>query len=287
MVFFYQNRTCMKRIFSFILTFSIVHMAAAQTQPDSATSKKPQFKLSLNYNSGLNYYGRTDSLKSSGFFPLAELWITPTFYVNAAPVFIHNSTQQVAYAGTVTTMGFQKITPKWFRNFYVLKPFYQRNSELVQSALQAQSGFSLTRLNKILNLTGGADVKWSDKFDIGATAGVDHIFRIEKRNFILVIDPSATANAGTQQFSKTYTVKKKGGLLLPPSREEVTETSQAFNILSYEFSMPVIYARGKWQVIGTPSYVMPKHLLQVAGRPDLSEHGQNMFYVTVALKHTF
>lgn len=277
----------MKRIFSLILTFSIAHMASAQTQEDSTASKKPQFKLSVNYNSGLNYYGRTDSLKSSGFFPLAELWLTPTFYINAAPVFIHNSNQPFDYAGTVTTVGFQKITSRWFRNFYVLKPFYERNSTLVQSALQAQSGFSLTRLNKILNLTAGADVKWSDKLDVGTTAGIDHIFRMEKNKTVLVIDPSAVANAGTQQFSQTYTVKKKGGLLLPPSREEVTKTSSAFNILSYEFSMPIIYVRGKWQVIATPAYVMPKHLLQVAGRPDLSEQGQNMFYATVALKHTF
>jgi hypothetical protein len=275
----------MKRIVFLALTFSITHIALAQT--DSAASKKPQFKLSLNYNSGLNYYGRTDSLKSSGFFPLAELWLTPTFYINAAPVFIFNSKQTFAYAGTITTMGFQKMTPKWFRNFYVLKPFYQQNTTLVQSALQAQAGFSLTRLNKIVNMTAGADTKWSNKLDIGASAGVDHIFRFEKRNHVLVIDPSANAYAGTQQVSKTYMVKKKGGLLQLPSRQEITETSNTFNILAYEFSMPVIYARGKWQVLATPSYVMPKHLLQVAGRPDLSEQGQNLFYGTLALKHTF
>src|SRR5438093_10326858 len=125
-------------------------------QADTATqNSKTQFKISVNYNSGLNYYGRTDSLKSSGIFPLAELWFTPSFYINAAPVFVHNSVQSLNYAGAVTTLGFLHTSKKWLSNVYVLKPFYKESSQLVQSALKAQTGASLAFLNNFLNLNIG------------------------------------------------------------------------------------------------------------------------------------
>src|SRR5690349_5246588 len=103
----------MKQTRKTIAAFSFVLLLqTAQAQTDS-TQAKPQLKLSVNYNNRLNYYGRTDSLRSSGFFPMAELWLTPKFYVNAAPVFVNNKLQQFAYAGTVTTAGYQNVGEKW------------------------------------------------------------------------------------------------------------------------------------------------------------------------------
>ena len=87
-----------------------------------------------------------------------------------------------------------------------------------------------------------------------------------------------------KNFSKTYK-RKIGGIF--PSEQQVTETYQQFNLLSFEASMPIIYSKNKFQVIATPAYVFPKNLVKIAGRPDLSEIGQNMFYTTLALKYTF
>ena len=79
-----------------------MHVVAQQ----DSTASKPQFKIGVNYNSGINYFGRTDSLKSSAVFPMAELWFTPDLYINAAPIFVNNAVQQFEYAGTVATLGF-------------------------------------------------------------------------------------------------------------------------------------------------------------------------------------
>jgi hypothetical protein len=273
----------MKKIFFLLATTISIY-----SQAQDSTVRKVQLKLSLNYNSNLNYFGRTDSLKSTGFFPLAEVWLGEKFYVNAAPVFVNNSMQKMEYAGTITTVGYQKTSEKWMSNLFVLKPFYTAGSQLVQSALKSQAGFSVSALNKIVNLTLGGDVKFSDKTDFGATAGVDHIIRKENNNGgVIVIDPSFYAYAGTQNFTNTYN-KKKGGLpLLPGSNTQVTEQVQQFNILAYEASIPFIYAKDKWMFLATPSYILPQNLITVAGRPDLSERGENMFYITLGLKRTF
>jgi hypothetical protein len=282
------NTLTMKKVITTLLANSLLFafLPAKAQQTDSTRPAKAELKISMNYNSGLNYYGRTDDLKSSGLFPMAELWFSPKVYINAAPVFVNNSAQSMDYAGTVTTLGFLHTTKKWLTNVYVLKPFYKESSELVQATLKAQSGVSIGYLNKILNLNVGGDAKFSNKVDFGASAGVDHIFRIQTgKNTVLVLDPSFYAYAGTQQFSQTY-IKKNNSLLFPRN-ENVTETVQAFNLLSLEASVPVIFAAGKVQVLLTPAYVVPKNLITVKGRPDLSEKGEKMFYATAGVKYTF
>lgn len=278
----------MKRIqtFTILLSFFVFQLASAQS--DSTEKQEPKFKLGINYNSGLNYYGRTDSLKSTGVFPLAELWFTKDIYVNAAPVFVNNAVQSMEYAGTVTSLGYLHVTDKWISNLYLLKPFYKQSSQLVQSALKAQTGASFSKLNKILNITLGGDLKFSDKVDLGATAGLDHLIKKQfEDKSVLVIDPSFYAYAGTQNFTNTYYKKNNGFLGLPGSTEQVNQSVTQFNILAYEFSVPVVYVKGKWMALVTPSYILPQNLITVANRPDLSERGQDMFYATVGLKYTF
>ncbi len=246
------------------------------SQADS-TKNSAQFKLGVFYNSNLNYYGRTDSLRSSGVFPLAELWFTPNFYVNAAPVFVNNALQNFKYSGTVATAGYRFNDQKtWAGNFYFVKPFYTENSKLVQSALKAQVAGTLTWQSKLINITGGGDVKFSSgSTDYGATAGVDHLFRTQVAyKMVLVANPSAYLNAGTQQFTNTY-YRKNNFLIFPGTEQQVSETVKQFSILSYELSLPLILARDKFQVLLIPAYVMPQNL---------TEPAKNLFYVTAGIK---
>jgi hypothetical protein len=273
-----------KVIISLTIIFSFFALTGHAQTTDS-TDRSVKLKLSLNYNTGLNYYGRTDSLKSTGIFPLAEIWFSPKVYINAAPVFVTNKLQTMQYAGSVASLGYLNVTDKWISNLYFLKPFYKQNSELVQSALKAQAGASFTALSKALNFSFGGDVKYSDQFDFALLAGADHIFRFKnKDSSIIVLDPSFTANGGTQNFSKTYQ-KKVGNIF--PTQQQVTETYQQFNLLSFEVSMPMIYSKNKFQLIVTPAYVLPKNLVKIQGRSDLSEIGKNMFYTTFAVKYAF
>jgi len=273
----------------FVLVLLLIGYLSIGQSKATDENTKVEFKISANYNTGLNYYGRVDSLRSGGFFPLAELWLNESFYINAAPVFVNNSVQSFQYSGITTTAGYLfNSKNKWLGNIYVIKPFYLESTDLVQSALKAQIGMTLTWLNKIINITGGGDLKFSDKTDYGVTAGLDHIIRHQFNDkTVLVIDPSAYINAGTQQFTKSYLKQTNGFLFFPGTEQIVTESVQGFNILSYEFSMPVILAINKFQLLFTPAYVIPQNLLTVEGRPDLSEHGENMFYAQVGAKIGF
>src|SRR5688572_9482069 len=82
-------------------------------QSDSADARKLQLKISLNYSSSLNYYGRLDSINSAAFMPMAELWFNSDFYINASPIFTHSKSQPLSYVGMVTSIGYEKATDKW------------------------------------------------------------------------------------------------------------------------------------------------------------------------------
>lgn len=273
-----------KKYFPLLLSFICMALMAGGQETETQ-KRSAAFKLSLNYNSHLNYYGRTDSLRSSGLFPMGEIWIKERFYINAAPVFANNSSTGFEYAGTVAAIGVQIGSgTDWAGNVYLIKPFYKEESGLVQSALKAQTGFLLSKLSSFVNVTAGADMKFSNKTDVGLTGGLDHTFRIQlDEKSAMIIDPSAYVYAGTQQFTNTY-YKQNNFLFFPGLEQEVTESVKKFNVLSYEFTLPVIFATEKFQVSLTPAYVLPQNLIKVEGRPDLSERGQNLFYFTTGIK---
>lgn len=248
----------------------------ASAQQDSATAPKIQFKISASYNSRLHYFGRTDSLGSTGFYPMAELFLGENWYVSAAPVFVHNSVAGMDYAGTVTTLGFLKTTNQAITHLYVLKPFYTTESSLVQSALKGQAGASVTLLSQIANLTVGGDAKYSDRVDFGAQASLDHLMQKAVGRSIFIVDPTITVNAGTQHLLTTYRQKK--GILLP--REEVVSKERtAFRLLAYELSLPIIFNQGKMQVSATPAYVVPQNL-------QAGEWGKPLAYINLGIKYT-
>lgn len=259
----------------------------AQSSDDSLS--KVKLSLSVNHSTGLNYFGRTDSIKSSGFFPMLQLDFGKHLYARASAIFSYSKNADPLYNGTVVQAGYQfNEKNKWLGDLYFAKIIYDDKSTLVQSAIKSQAGFNLSFLNNYLNLNGGVDMKFSDHTDYGATGSVDHLFRaINKPGKMLLIDPFVALYAGTQNFSYTYETRQNQLFdIIQPGRTSTT-TVNNFNILAYEVGLPVVGVLGKFQLTVTPAYIMPQNLLEVPGRPDLSERGENMFYLSSGLKYSF
>lgn len=255
-------------------------------QNDTSAPKKNVFTAGINYQSSLHYFGRTDSLRSSGVFPTIGFQLKEGFYVNSNFIFVNNKASSLGYNGTILEGGLRFPETKNFSgNIFYTQFLYKDKSQLVQSSIKSQTGINLVYNNKIANVTVGGDAKFSDKTDFGATAGLDHLFLylIPNSKNAIAVNPSVYVNTGTQNFTNTY-YKKQNVLGLPiGSQQQVTETSTKFNILSYEFSAPIVFVAGKFNASITPSYVLPQNLVRVANRPDLSENGRNMFYVSAGL----
>lgn len=282
----HKNLRSMKRRKDVLIVLLLCVPFIGIAQNDTSTPRKNVFTAGANYQSRLHYFGRTDSLRSSGLFPTVGFELKEGFYANSNFIFAQNQATPLAYNGTVIEGGFKFPQSRNFSgNIYYSQFLYKNSSELVQSALKSQTGMNLAYNNKIVNVNVGGDAKFSDKTDFGATAGLDHLFLylIPGTKNALAINPSVYAYAGTQNFTNTY-YKRQNILGLPIGGEEaVTKTSTKFNILAYEFSAPIVFVAGKFNASVTPSFVMPRNLVKVPGRADLSEYGKNMFYFSAGL----
>jgi hypothetical protein len=257
----------------------LLHARCAFSQ-DSTATEKTHLVAGVTGNSSLNYYGRVDSLKSSALSPFVGVNFANGLYVNANFVFIHNSLQS-QYAATLLEGGynFRNKQGSWAGNLSTTRYFYQDNTDLIQSTIRQSITASITQLNKVVNITVGADVKFSSQADPGAQAGLDHIIRWGNvfGKGVIVLDPSAYVYAGTQHFSQTF-LQQQHFLLLPAGEQMVTTDSRQFSVLDYELSIPMILAFGKFSFILSPAYVLPQHVL--TGKAD------NLFYTTATVKFT-
>lgn len=277
------------RLAALAFFMALTAAACAQDNDSTATKDKTHVVAGDTYNSGLNYYGRVDSLHSKAMYPSVGIVLSDGLYANASFVFIGNSLGTM-YAATLLEGGynFKDHNGHWAGNLSATQYFYRPGLDLVQSAIKESASATITHLNKIVNITIGANFKWSDQADYGGQAGLDHIIRLPHifgQKDIIVLDPSANVYAGTQNFTTSY-YEKRELLVFPVGEQQITTSSQVFNVLAYECSFPIVYGYKKLNILLTPSYVMPQHLLTVPGQPALSEYGSNLFYFTATVKFT-
>jgi hypothetical protein len=265
--------------------------AAAQdttgTNDSTFAAEKTHLNIGVTYNSTMNYYGRTDSLKSHGIYPFVGVSLKDGLYANASFVFIGNALRR-EYAATVLEGGynFTSRSGHWSGNLSATKYYYQQNTDLIQSVIKGIAAASLTNLNKIANVTAEVDARFSDQVDAGLQGGLDHTIRL-KRLFsatdVLVIDPTATVYAGTQHFTQTFLEQQKI-LFIPTGEAELTSNSQVFSVLAYEASLPIVYGYKGLNLVLDPAYVLPQHVLLANGQMAASGAVSNLFYITLTAK---
>lgn len=262
----------------------LLPLFSAAQEGNTDNTRKNELSASANYQSALHYFGRTDSLISSGFFPAIGFQSAIGLYAQGNFIFVQNKALPFSYTGTTIEAGYRfRETPHFSGNLFYTQFLYKDKSTLVQSALRSQTGVNLNYLSPVININTGLDLKFSSQTDVGATLGIDHLFLFNKgmTNAAFAINPSVYAYFGTQQFSNTYLEKKR--LLGFPISQQNAQQETRFNLLSYEISVPVVFVSGKFNASVTPSYTVPQNLITVAGRPDLSERGKELFYVTLSV----
>jgi hypothetical protein len=252
---------------------------STETKADSSR-KVNVLTVDIGFQSRISYYGRTDSLKSSLLNPSIGYQLKMGLYAQASMIFINNPLHTLDYTATILEGGYRfgqnkKVSGNIFYNQYL----YEKDTRLIQSVVKSQTGFNVAFETKVVTFNVNGNLKFSNKTDVGAAAGLDHLFliRYPKQHAAIGINPSAFAYFGTQNFSNTYYEQKKLFNLIPTTPEAVTKNSEAFNILSYEFSLPVVVVYKQFNCSLSGTYVMPQHLISGV------ESGSNMFYFSAGL----
>ncbi|MDI9882766.1 hypothetical protein [Flectobacillus longus] len=281
----------MKRIIILITLFILSGFSfIIQAQSEAENPKKTVATIigGVSYVPKLHYYGRTDQLKSSAVMPTVLVQFDSVgLYFTGSTVFTTNTTQPLEYAATVTEVGYKFGKKQGIAGSIYGDKFFYQNKTLVQSALQGQAGLNLSHLNKVANVNLTSIAAFSDKTDFFASVGLEHPFVMKTGQSVFVITPTAVANAGTQSFTNTY-FKNNKFLGIPVSNQSTTQTTQVFNLLSYEFSVPMVWVYNNIFLVVTPGYVMPQNELTTSGNTEVvSRTGTNLFYVNLSLLYSF
>jgi hypothetical protein len=283
-----MHYTKFKSISLIVIGLLVFFPARSQNVEDSAAN---EISAIINYQSALHFFGRTDSLKSSGVFPVLGFKSKIGLYLNSTYIFIKNTLTPLSYTGTILEAGYKFPHHTNFSgNVYYNHFLYQDQSVLQQAALKAQTGINTSWNNKVVNVNVGGDIKFSNsETDFGLTAGIDKLFLFPDviENAVLAVNPSAYVYSGTHNYFKNVKNNRGQGLgsLLgggSNSRASIEKAKQ-FELLAYEISVPIVMVKGKFNAYVSPAYVMPKNLAETRGRPDLSERGENLFYISAGI----
>jgi len=281
-----MKKLILTTVFLITLQFCCTICRAQNSRSDStaatdslSTKEKISIYAGAAYASRLHYYGRTDGLKSSAFLPTLIIQAGKHFFVTPSFIFIKNNSTNFEYAATIINAFYSFGKKKGVAGSITAdKFFYKEQSKLAQAVQWGQAGFTLSYLNKIININSGASAAFSkDNTDFFANAGVDHQFKFVKKQHVFLIKPSVVANAGTQNFTRSY-YKNNGFSFLPPSQQMVIETSKKFNLLSYDITVAATYVIKRFIVSVTPGYVLPQNAIIVLNNPSLSENAKNLFF---------
>ncbi len=282
------------KYYTTLITFFILYSFSSRSQVtppqdsllNNGATKAPKKKTTLTigavYLPRLHFYGRTDSLKSTAVAPNLLLQFSNGIYLTSTVIFTDNKIQPFSYAATIAGAGYRFGKQKGFAGTISGDLFFYQNQSLVQSAQKGQVGFTLSYLNKYISInSAGNTIFTNGSNDFYTSLGLSHRFRFVKNNSTWVIIPAFTANAGTNTY---YTTKSASGLPLPPF--QITQSGKMFRLLSYEASVPVVYVYKSLALSFTPGFVIPQNIRTVAGRPDLSETANNLFYANAGIFFT-
>ncbi len=252
----------------FILATAVLFSIYCSAQTDTtavvvadSVPAKSTLTLGAVYSNNANYYGQ----KAQDRVPYAALAATyrlrSGIYFSGLAYRLLNDTGSAVSAGNAG-IGFGFAISKRFsadinysHTFYpALSPFLQAGNPDNASASLTYDNWLSTKIN--------ADYAFGKTQDVFVTAGTGKqvtLGSITPKD-VISITPSVDVTAGTQHFYQTYVTEKKlrdslaGILLAPilgsPASGTTTKTSSStqFNVLSYNFKLPLAYNRAHYMV---------------------------------------
>ena len=295
----------MKSIINIIITviFSntcMAQAAATETAPTDTTLTAadtiiPRSTVTIGavYANDASYYGQKSAEKN----PYAALAVSyrhkSGVYFTALSYRLLNDTNNVVSAASVGAGVTFKAGKKLSVDLGYSHSFYPKYSPMLQAGNPDNASAVFTYAGW-LNVALGGDYafgKTADAFVTGAISKSINLFSISKKD-VVTINPSVDIVGGTQHFYQTYVTQQKlrdsllGNILSPitgtPPESGTTETvsSTSFNVLSYNFKLPLAYNRSHYVLEAAYQYSLLSKQAQ-------SNAGKGNSFVTLSFYYQF
>jgi hypothetical protein len=229
------------------------------TSTDSAGAKST-LTLAAIYSNNASYYGQRAIEKTPYAAVAANYQLKSGIYFSGQTYkLLNDKTSDLSAANIGMGVNFN-LAKKLTTDVSYSHSFYPSNSPLLQAANADNASVSLSYQGWVnTGLTGDyAFGKTNDAFVTAMISKQVNLFSIGKKD-IVTITPSADIVGGSQHFYQTYLKEKKIrdsvlGLLpvpvfgQPNSNHTDTVMTTAFNVLSYNFKLPLAYNRQHYSI---------------------------------------
>ena len=268
-----------KIIFFSLIVFSFVGSYAQDNKPQNKIDQS-YFKTQISYLSNSVYNGRQDSAITPYITPLIGYFDKSGFYVNASLSYLSSTTSRIDL-GTLDIGYNFNAGDNFSGGIYFSKYFYSKNSTSIKSQMTSLFGANATYDASFLSFSGGIDLGFSSQTDIMVNYGISHPFYLGEDKNQWTIEPSIIGNAGTQNFYADNKSRRRNILT-----GVKVQGASSFNILDYEFSLPVSYDGNKWGLYFTPTYALPLNPVSATlpyGSVYIAEILSNVFYAELGI----
>jgi hypothetical protein len=220
---------------------------------------KNTLTLGVSYANNASYYGQKSEEKTPYIAAVASYRLKSGFYFTGSAFRLLNDSAKLASASSLGIGYGFKLGKKWVADINYNHTFYPAYSPFLQAANNNTASASLN-YNYFLTSGISVDYAFGKQDDIFATFTTGK--EIELGNLFskdgVSIAPSVEIVGGTQRFYQTYVDEKNIrdsllGLIVPPllggggsTNTTTTEVSTSFDLLSYNFKLPLSYYRSKY-----------------------------------------
>jgi hypothetical protein len=276
----------------FYAAFCFAQTYTTKAAPADSTASRSTLTVAAVYANNASYYGQ----KSAESTPYAALAATVRFksgfyFSGLAYKLLNEQTSSVSASSLGAGVNF-KLAKNLSADLSYSHSFYPAYSPLLQAANADNASAAFIYENWLnVNLSGDyAFGKTNDEFFTGGISKSINLFSVGKKD-IVTINPSADIVAGTQHFYQTYLTEQKlrdsvlGIILSPvtgtPSQGTTkTATTTAFNLLSYNFKLPLAYNRSHYVLEAA-------YQLSVLSNHAQTDPGKTNSFVTLSFYYQF
>ncbi|MGX5816623.1 hypothetical protein ACWKWU_00410 [Chitinophaga lutea] len=250
----------MRAVFLLCLSCCCGLGAAAQSDSAQTGKKKTTVTTGVTYASNASYYGQLPEEAMPYVALSASVRIPAGFYITGLGYRLLKDSGRIVSAMAAGAGFAFPISKKLEADLSYTHTFYPANSPFLQASSPDNASLALTHTGWLTTGLRG-DYNFGDEQDVFASLSLEkqiNLGSLAKGKDLITLTPSAEVTAGTQHFYETYTTQKRYrdsllGLPLPvpvPIGETETRTRSVtnFNLLSYNFKVPLAYNRTHYMI---------------------------------------
>lgn len=242
-----------------VITIQVSLAQSIQNKADTVRDEKKKTTLTLAaiYNTNADYYGQTADRKLPYILANATVSFPFKLSFSVSSYKLLDSTKGIT--ATVLGVGYDfSLAKNLNAGVNYSHTFNAINSPLLQAS---NTDNASANINYKYWLTTGLtlDLAFGDEQDGFLT--FTNSKEIDLGSFtekdIISLTPTIEIVGGTQHFYQSYTTTQKnrkriiGGILQPPKTTTTTVATTKFNLLSYNFSLPLSYSRSSYMIEAT------------------------------------